>query len=537
MDKSVIQVKQLSLIKEKTFNSFLLFLIFTLILCILGGMVIYNATEWGPWAFSDSASYVSAAKNFSAGNGFVIINSNGIHTRVTEFPPFYPVFLSLFPGIDGNPTEILRWVNIALFVSFIAIFGNFLYYLTKNTFLSSLGMLICLTAPVTLEMFTGVISETLFLPLLFGNLLLANLYIQTKKKHIFILLLALSALLPITRYAGALFVGIITLLIFFGIKDDFKLRIRRTLIYAAISLLPLGLWFGKLYVLFNKVGGKNFKFGLDLIKSLFSSILSELNVIKGWLPYFGIYDNPLVDQILSLGGLFVFFAMIVIFIMNYSKNANKGVVNLFKTSVFCLTGYVLFIAFTHSITVPQIDIIDRMMVPLYPLLIGMIISSLAFLLKNKQRLVSILTIAGILIMLRFNFLTSSVLIQDLQEDGRGFSAREFQEAGIIEEIMNLPEDQKLISNSSAFVLYHINRFPLQVNQFTNMTYGEHSGYGEKTFREKDAALIIIYPHFNNFYGDSADELLANATNELTLVYQDDVSGIYKYPSEDNIIQP
>lgn len=509
-----------------------MFFIATLILCILGGVIIFRATTWGPWAFSDSASYISAAKNFSIGNGFVIVNSNGSQTRVTEFPPFYPIFLSLFLGSEGNPFVLLRFVNIALFVAFIILLGCFLYYSTRNTIISTLGILICLSAPIIVETFSGVMSETLFLPLLLSILLLAYIYIQKKETHIFILLVVLSALLPITRYAGSLFVAVTAILIFALSNDKFMVRFKQAALYVAIAMLPLGLWFGKLYIQLNKVGGKSFNFGFDLFKSLLSSILAELDVVKRWLPYYGIYDNPIIDKFLSIGGLIVFFTLIALFILNLQKKENKSNRNLFVFSIISLIGYILFIAFTHSITIPQIDIIDRMMVPLYPLFAGMIISGLAFLFTNNQRLLSIFAIGALLIILRFNFLSSFVYIDEMQENGHGFSAREFQEAGILEELKSLPEDQRLISNSSAFVLYHINRFPLQINQFANMPFGDHNGYGEKTFRDREAALIIIYPHFRNYYGDSADQLLENITDGLIVAYQDDVSGIYYYSSEE-----
>ena len=133
-------------------------------------------THWGPWAFSDSASYLSAARNFNQGLGFVILNSNGGLTHVTEFPPFYPIFLSIFVHQGGDLNSILRWVNIGLLITFLVLFGTLLFKATRSNLLAWLGMLMCITSPVLLEVFSGVMSETLFLPLLCLLFLLTVLY-------------------------------------------------------------------------------------------------------------------------------------------------------------------------------------------------------------------------------------------------------------------------------------------------------------------------------------------------------------------------
>ncbi len=201
--------------KTNFINSKIVFLILSILVAFLGSYFILEATNWGPWAFSDSAAYVSAARNFSGGRGFVIINSNNSTTQVTEFPPFYAFFLSIFLGENGDPNTILRWVNIALFVTFLFVFGCILYYYTHNSLISASGMLFCVTSPIILEIFSGVMSETLFFPLLAVIILLFQVYLGSENRSIFILLIVFSCLLPITRYAGTLFVIVTGILILF----------------------------------------------------------------------------------------------------------------------------------------------------------------------------------------------------------------------------------------------------------------------------------------------------------------------------------
>ena len=520
--------------KNSFSNSKIVFLILAIFVCLAGVYLVFNATRWGPWAFSDSAMYISAAKNFSSGKGFVVVNSDDNLTPLMEFPPFYSIFLSIFLGEDGDANQIIRWVNIGLLLSFLSIYGSLLFHVTKNAFLSSLGMLFCITSSVLIEIFTGIMSESLFFPLLFIILLLATIYIEdTGKIHIFILLTVLSAILPITRYAGTLFVAVIAILLFLFSHDNLALKIKRSLVYLAVAILPIVVWFSKLYFQYNKVGGKSFNFTWGIFASLINSIGVEIQVMNTWIPYYGVYNNASIDKALSFGTLIILAALIIILISNLRKKEDffKPIQKQFLIALTMLCAYLLFIAFTHSITIPQIDIINRMMAPTLPFFIGMFIFAIALLAGKNRRLPIAIALAASLVILRFNYLTSSVFIKQMNEVGHGYSAREYHESGVIEQLQSLPQENKWISNSSGFVLYYTNRFPLQVDQFANRAYGWHNGYGEKSFREKGAYLILIFPDFRNYYGDYADHLLPTVIEGLDVVYQDEVCGIYLFPVE------
>ncbi len=493
-------------------------------------------THWGPWAFSDSASYLSAARNFNRGLGFVILNSNGSLTHVTEFPPFYPIFLSFF--VDGNhdPSGILRWVNIGLLVIFLILLGSLLFKATRNSLLAWLGMLLCVTSPVLLEVFSGVMSETLFLPLLCLLFLLTLRYLERENTTNLVLLCVFSCLLPITRYAGILFVCGITLILLLFSRKDTRLRWCNALIYLAASLLPVGFWFLRLYTSFKKVGGKSFSINFSLFQNLFNSMQAEFNVLKNWLPYYGIYRTTWIDQLVQYAWPILFLGLVIYAAWKFTRNSKNEEYHTARTAfalaVINLCAYLLFIAFTHSITIPQIDITDRMLAPIIPLLAVIPVMALFTLPLDRKRIpVAAILALAILVLLRFDFLKSLNYAEDMEINGHGYTARQYQESGIVDAIKAIPEDQRMISNDAGFILYYTNRFPVQIDQFANRVYGRHNGYGEKSFREKGAALILLYPEFRNYYGNTANDLLNTVTKGLTVHYQDAVGGIYYYPLE------
>jgi hypothetical protein len=509
-----------------------IFIILTALIILLGGYFEARAMRWGPWAFSDSAAYVSAARNFTGGKGFVIINSNNSITQVTEFPPLYPFLLSLFLGKDGDPNIAIRWLNLALFAVFIASAGFILYSITQDLFLSILGELGIMVFPIMTQTFSSVMSETLFIPLLYIILLTALFFLQKRSKWIFVLLVFFSMLLPLTRYAGILFVVTTALLILIFYQDRIRVKSRLILCYLTASLLPVGLWFLKLYLLSDKVGGKRFTFDPALLSGFFESVQSEFKVLSTWLPYYGVYKNNLLDILLLWGFLVLFAALAVVVIIHPQKHPHKPLdlkYILFTGTGIHLMAYLIFIAFTHTITVPQIDIIDRMLAPIYPMMVLFLVVSLSILVEKKNIPLYLGIMLVSIFIIRFYTLKSNSYIADMESSGHGYSARQYQESGIIDQLEALPENQRMISNSAGFVLYYTNRFPLQIDQFANHTYGIGKGYGEEWMREKDAVLILLYPDFRNYYGDTATQLLQTITNGLTVIYEDEVSGIYTYP--------
>ncbi len=194
-----------------------------------------------------------------------------------------------------------------------------------------------------------------------------------------------------------------------------------------------------------------------------------------------------------------------------------------------LCAYLLFIALTHTITIPQIDIINRMLAPILPMLFILILAAVGLFVQHRRMLLVVFTAALLLVTLRFNFYQSSSFIAEMNENGHGYANREYSQSGIIAQIQAIPDDQRMVSNAAAFVLYYTNRFPIQVDQFANRTFGKTNGYGEKWVREKGAALIILYPEFRNFYGKAAESLLETVTQGLDAAYQDETGGIYYYP--------
>lgn len=514
-------------------TSTFLFILFITLIAVLGGCFAFKSTHWGPWAFSDSAAYLSAARNFGEGRGLVIINSNGTTTRMTEFAPLYPVLLSLITGQFGNFIQAVRWLDIISFSLAIFLSGLFAFSATQKPAASVFVSLFIALSPIMLDAFTGMMSEPFFILLLVIHTFLLWSYISRPDLKFFIPLVFMSALLPLTRYAGIVFpisAGILIILI--G-KKGFKRNLLKGSTFSIFSLLPVGLWFMDLFLKLDKVGGKRFSFDLSFFGSFFQSVFSEYLVLRTWYPYYGIYPDRTINLLIEIFFTLLFLTIIMFGVYRVISRW-KSPENHHLSFLICLSHVILYLSFiasTHSITIPQIDIINRMLAPIFPLMMLLIASifSMVNSQKNKFLWQFPLTIM-IVISARYNYLITTQKVSEYYENGFGFNSREIQQSGFINELHNLEQGKPMISNSAALVLFYTNRFPLGISHFHTRQYGSSDGYGERTFREKHAPLIIHLPDFRNSYGADADKLLETITTGLEQAYADEIGAIYYYPN-------
>jgi len=505
-----------------------------LLLAFISGYLAFRAMTWGPWAFSDSSAYVSAARNFASGNGFVVYQSSGAVKIVKEFPPFFPALLSIFGGIKLDYINTLRWWNIFLFSSSTLLISQNIYTATRKHYLSIMAALFFISSPQIVTIYSSAMSEPLFLFLLLLSFFLYQLVLQKDNKPLQFTFLVISSLLPITRYAGILFVVIFGASFFvFSQNTRVIKRIRKTALYYIFAFLPVSLWLFSLFNQLNIVGGKRYSFNINIFQNIARSILEESKVIKFWIPYVEIYIGTFTETLIIL-----FTAILIIFLIGSAIKqliSSNRATELHKKQLFFLLimlifGYILFISLTHSITIPQIDIIDRMMIPVYPLCIFIFFLSLNALIDKigKENLLTVFIVALSFLGLRYNFLRTNSYIKTMEENGHGFTARAYHQSGLINEIRKISWDEELISNSSGFVLFYTNRYPMQVDNFPNYAYGSGNSYGENSFRENNTALIILFSDFSNYYGENSENLLYSLTNSLNVKYVDIEGGIYYY---------
>ena len=514
-----------------------IFICTNLLLAIIGCIRIYRATNWGVWAFSDSASYFSAARNLMEGQGMIIKKANGGVEFFQQFPPLYPFVLGVAAKLLNDPFAAARWINIFAFGAFLFLSGQNMFVHTKGLVISLAAPALLLVSPMMITNFTGAMTEPIFFVLMMLSFLLVYCLIKTPDTRLQILYVIISALLPVTRYAGIVVVAANSFLLLAFMQTSFKKRLSFFFISVFISALPTLIWLANMYTLTDRIGGRS----VQMAATFFGNFCNALEVMYGILPsylaYHGIYED-----IVSSGTRFVFFlvglsGLLCLSISMLLKRSGAKIskdLALEKYFIFPLhaCAFFIFIAFSYSITLRSYVIDQRQLSPLIPITLLFIIDSLSVIrsaLKNHRALFSVIILVLFAFVVRFTYFSSRNLVRNLYENGDGFTARQYQQSGIIDVIKSIPEDKPIISNSAGFILLHDNRYPLQVDQFNQHKFGSGNTYGERTFREREAALVLLLSDFHNYYGARSEELLSALTEGLNVAYQDAVGAIFYYP--------
>ena len=515
-------------------KQFLTVIFLNLGIALIGGSIIYYATIWGTWAFSDSATYFAAARNLAAGDGMVIHKTNGGIYLYRLFAPFYPMLLSVFYILIGDIFTVARIVNIIAFIIFLTTFGFILFVESKKIILSLIGPVLLLVSPMMIESFTGAMTEPVFFSVLILTFLFSYLYFENPSWQNLIPYVITLSLLPFTRYAGIGFIFSNILVILLLLKKPLINKLKSSLIIGLLSSIPTLIWLGYLYINSNQIGGRRLELPQFFLENIFSGfkIISEL--VISWLPYSGIYEDFLPSSTRFLILTVTFFVLISATWFMLIKKSKENVIenNLLIIMIIHFFSFIFFIPFSYSLTNRSFVIDQRILAPVIPIIIALALLSLNLLISQLRRyeklfLALVIVIFGLII--RFYFLKSRNVINELHLNGYGYTSRQYQESGIISEIKKIPPNKILISNLSGFVLLYDNRLPIQVNQFQYQMYGSGRSDPEVLFRRENAALLFFIPDFRNYYRDQANDLYEALTNGLVIGYEDPVSAIYYYP--------
>ncbi len=210
------------------------------LLALAGLYVVKQTTRFGAGLRDDSFTYLSAAENLAAGQGYARATGEGVPKPVTNFPPLFSMAVAglHLPGLKAYAAA--RVLNALLFACTIFAAGAGLLAATRLAGISLWGAGMVLLSPVLIEIFSWVQSEPLFLLLCVIFLAWMSTALQQPRKWACLILAAFVAgLASLTRYVGIglILAGLVALAAQRGLPS--ALRLRRLAAFAAIALAPL----------------------------------------------------------------------------------------------------------------------------------------------------------------------------------------------------------------------------------------------------------------------------------------------------------
>ncbi len=239
------------------------------------GHVLAREVNCGVGLDWDSANYIVVARNLLAGEGFVQIFA---HKPYTLWPPLYPLLLAGASFFVFDPRDVAGPVNAILFAATIFVAGQWLRQHLKSRLLVLWGCLAVALAFPLAHLAAWAMSETPFILLATLALVRMDEYLRGGERSSLLWAAAFSALTCLTRYMGIAMLGAIVSLLIFQRGGAPLDKAKRIVAYALISMMPLGLWLLRNFLLIGSLTGNERHGDLDFLE-----ILNQiLTLVEKW---------------------------------------------------------------------------------------------------------------------------------------------------------------------------------------------------------------------------------------------------------------
>ncbi len=519
-----------------------------MMIALMGSLMIFFSTVWGPWVYSDSTEYIVSARNLIQGHGLGLYGASGAFHPLSLHPPFYSLVLSFFGLFGADLVTTARWINIILFGLIILLLGVTIYAYTKSSWLSIIASFLFFSLPVVVDVFSGAMSEPLFLFMGLASLCLILLFLKNNRMILLITAGVASGLAMLTRYSGLAFTitGIGILLIFS--RTPWIKRIIDIGTYGILSCLPTVGWL--IWLRTQSLGVRSSPINANWGDQFTKFKLAAMEIYWSWIPFTSLLPRYSYNLARNLIIIFLLLVLVLIGLTVWKNHKNKQKL-LDPTNGLILGGlmivlavaYLFVLAFSYIFTYPPPDLINRTFLPVHLAVLVGIFSLILFFIRPWQNARWLISIPIVLALgISVSYLHDSLnLVSSYHQGGAGYTSKAWRNAIIIKQVEQLPTDIQLISNESALVLFYTGRPAYDLSELAGLApqtitnrYGDDpNDIPQKVFRENGAALILFntsYQQFQELYGDQSIPRIENLTKDLTLYSQTADGEIYFYPS-------
>lgn len=478
------------------------------LLSLAGLLAIIYSTRWGPWAYSDSTKYIVSARTFLEGGGLGTYTPSGDFERLTHHPPLYALVLSAFGLLGADLLAAARWLNVFLFGATIFATGAFTYHLLRSSWLAISLSVVVFVMPTLVDIFSGAMSEPLFIFTSVLGVFLITLFLETDRRHHLILAASAAGLAFLTRYIGVFVIvtGIAALLILS--RSAWKARLANLAIYGLISVFPNAIWWLYVYLHTTSYAARQLVSSADIWSSSIQLRLLLAENFWSWLP-FPEYLPPYTYNLARYGLIAIGTMLAGGFALTLAKSREaeqlKWPISQEFSFIFmwvtAALAYLASLAYSYVFTEPTPDVTPRTLLPVQLFLAFFGLGSGLFFMRELHlpRWCALVPVLLALPFIIYYAQTSWELIRSYHEQGTGYTGVRWREEDILEAVARLPADLPIITNETAALLLWTNRpayefCTLPCDQPGNTRYGDNpADEVQHIFREHGAALVLFYP--------------------------------------------
>ena len=496
-------------------------------LALVGTGLILYLTAIAPWAYSDSTAYLAVARNIAAGQGIVIQDPNGGFSFYTWHPPLFPLLLSLPISLGMQALQAARWLNAILFGLTIFLAGAATFRFTRSFWLACAVAGLVLASYDSLNAYSGVMSEGLFIFWCLLSLLMLARAIQSSHQPTRLLLLAGAAagLATLTRYTGLalLVAGLLSILLFS--QGRMQQRLRKTLSYFLLAGVLTAAWLLPVFFATRSLGSRQVQALADLPEKFRTYSLAFQDVLSGWLPFFYRGNHILSPALKLLIGLLLlagFIGLTARWLRRHQQPANRdGLLTwLGVLGLFCVA-YVALHLGTYLSIAAQPDVNGRLLLPLYVGGVLLAAGMAAFLGRAlpKTWAAGLLFVALALFSVWYFRSKVQTYQYEMHHYGQGFTSKLWLGNPIFCEISALDPNLALYSNNPALVLFYTDRFPatLQLDP-TGTIYDLQI--------PSKAGLVLFTNSGLGKIGDEYGNTATAASQSYQLIYENEIGYIF-----------
>ena len=488
--------------------------VISLILGVLGTCIILFATiKNGIGVTPDTTLYFSVANNMAN----LVRYGGDAGTLIIAEPPLFPAILAILKLVTGaEPFVIARYHNAIIFGVVVFLSG----LLFKGFFASTpifflVGTVSVLISYSLVSVYLMAMTESLFILFVLMFILFLNSHL-TKPTKQSLLLLSLSAMSAfLTRYVGAvlIFVGVICIVLF--LAENWKDRIRKSIIFSLIAGLPTSLWVVKDLMAFTiNVSGKT-----PAKYSPFQNLGNALDNILSWfVPYRVIHSRIFVIGFCLVVALMVFFLL-----SNYlrrDREKNHKVLRLYGPFVVLIVSYFSFLLLLNRFVV---DLENRYLAPMFipiSLLILAFVKAFADLLKDKfnSRIGTLFTIFFCVAWIIIPINKTIHIIEEHYREGWGYSSITWQKSKTIQYVVENYQNCTFYSNRKDAIKYLTG---LDSKLIPVKLSGEENQKSlEEVWPPETNTCLVIFKSVNRYYLYTEEELLSVSDIQETIHFDD-----------------
>jgi hypothetical protein len=531
----------------KLLRKFPLAIVIVIIISIMGSMMIHFSTFWGPWVFSDSTGYIFCARNFIAGHGLGLFGPSGAFHPLDLQPPFYSLVLSFFGLFGADLVTTARWIDVIMFGLTILLVGVSLYTFTQSSWLSIIGSFLLFCMPVMVDVYSGAMSEPLFIFTGLAGISLILLFLRNNRYIVLLAAALFSGLSMFTRYPGLAFIitGIIGLLVFS--QRSWKNKIVSVLIYGVVSSLPSIGWLTWLKL--QSISPRSFYINANIWEQFTKFRLDVMEMFWSWLPFTSLLPRYNYNLAKNLFIILILLMLVLFSLTAWKMRKNNLIVfNSYNGLSFAglmilfATAYMFVLGFSYFFSDPP-NSVYRILLPVQIVVVIGFFLLLLFLIRawpsvKWLNLIPIFLSIGISI----SYLHDSIeIVSQYHQNGSGYTSQYWRSSPTIHELEQLPPNIPIISNESALVLFYTGHPAYDISELldrepqdiTNRYGDDPNDPAQKAFRENGAALVLFntsFWQFQQLYGDQTTSRLEYLIRGLLLYAQSSDGAIYFYPS-------